>query len=291
MSHRRLHSTRMVKVGVLLALLIPVFSARPVQSLQLTGTFGVPNGLRMDEFPRSAIRIPLADRESLPGYHLKHIRLVDDLRSDVSYLLGEPDFCVVLGVLASAPCVFNSAFRNESPEFTEMWGASDFADQFFELGDGLGNPVCPLAASAVSLFLGKMQGSSAAESFGRDMLRAQTVNGLITLTLKGAIDRRRPDGSRYGYPSGHTSTAFTAAGVIHHHFGNVWAVPAYLTAAYIGLSRLQENKHYLSDVVGGAILGTYVAQKLTRKKDRGPGLGMSPFLTGRSFGAHLSVRF
>ncbi len=214
-----------------------------------------------------------------------------ELRDDISYLVGEPDFYAVVGALAIGPRVFDSAFKNESPELTEMWGASNFADQFFELGEGMGSAAFPLSASAICYSVGKVRHLSAAESFGRDLLCAQAINGLITVSLKGGINRKRPDGTCYSYPSGHTSTAFTSAGVIDHHFGHLWGLTAYSTATYVGLSRLQENKHYLTDVIAGAILGSYVAYKVTHKRGKTSDNGISPFLTDKMFGARLAVNF
>jgi membrane-associated phospholipid phosphatase len=187
------------------------------------------------------------------------------------------------------PPYLRFSFKNESPEFTETWGASNFADHFFELGEGMGSAAFPLSVSLISYSVGGIRRLSAAESFGRDLLRSQAINGLITVSMKGGINRRRPDGTRYSYPSGHTSTAFTSAGVIDHHFGHFWGLTAYSTATYVGLSRLQENKHYLTDVIAGAILGSYVAYKVTHKTGKASDHRISPFLTDRMFGARLTI--
>src|SRR5262249_34019131 len=70
---------------------------------------------------------------------------------------------------------------------------------------------------------------------------------------KHAVGRTRPDGSNnMSFPSGHTSNAFAMATVAEYHFGPKVGIPAYLAASLIGASRIQSNKHYLSDVVAGA---------------------------------------
>jgi membrane-associated phospholipid phosphatase len=291
MSSYLLHPTALVKVGLLLLSMILAAFVSPVKSSQSTWLFSTPHRARGDEVRRSAIGLLLADDRSKPGYRSKSVWLVDDLRNDMFYLFGEPDFCAVVGMLAICPRVFDSAFKNESPEFTEMWGVSYFADQFFEFGESMGSAVLPLSASVICYSIGKVRHLSTAESFGRDLLCAQAINGLLTLSLKGVINRTRPDGTHYGYPSGHTSTAFTSAGVIHHYFGTIWGLSAYLTATYVGLSRLQENKHYLTDVIAGAILGSYVAYKVTHKREKASGHSISPFLTDKMFGARLAINF
>lgn len=70
------------------------------------------------------------------------------------------------------------------------------------------------------------------------------------LAAGAPVRSRRP----YAFPSGHTSSAFAAAGVGVKHYGWKWGALAEAAALYVGLSRLQENKHYVSDVIGGAVL-------------------------------------
>jgi membrane-associated phospholipid phosphatase len=109
--------------------------------------------------------------------------------------------------------------------------------------------------------------------------------------VKVAVDRTRPDGTSFGYPSGHTSTAFATAGVITHYYGYKYGIAAYTLATYIGLSRIQANKHYLSDVVAGAVLGSYVSLKLTRKDNHNKSLSASPIVSGNTGGMLLTLRF
>jgi membrane-associated phospholipid phosphatase len=85
---------------------------------------------------------------------------------------------------------------------------------------------------------------------------------LLTITastqgLKLGISRERPDHSDdNSFPSGHTSTAFQGASFIHLRYGFFKGLPAYAAATFVGLSRVYADKHFLSDVVAGAALGT-----------------------------------
>ena len=99
-------------------------------------------------------------------------------------------------------------------------------------------------------------------------------NGLCTYGLKFILGRVRPDGSnRRSFPSGHTSSSFLAATIAHDLYGSKVSVPAYVLAGLTGLSRIHDNKHYLSDVIFGASLGIALgrgfsqdAQKKTLQK-------------------------
>jgi membrane-associated phospholipid phosphatase len=98
-----------------------------------------------------------------------------------------------------------------------------------------------------------------------DFAQALIVNGAYTGILKHAAQRTRPDGSdRLSFPSGHTSTAFSLAAVADHHYGWKVALPAYAAAAGIGLSRIESDRHHLSDVLAGATIGFLVGRTVAR---------------------------
>ena len=100
------------------------------------------------------------------------------------------------------------------------------------------------------------------------------ANGLCTYGIKFITGRIRPDGAnRRSFPSGHTSSSFLAATIADDLYGSKIGVPAYLLAGLTGLSRIHDNKHYLSDVIFGAGLGIALgkgfgndAQKKTLQK-------------------------
>ncbi len=90
------------------------------------------------------------------------------------------------------------------------------------------------------------------------MMKGQIVNlGMIYL-LKKTIGGRRPDGTAYSFPSGHTANAFAGATLVSMEYGqeHKWVPYAsYTLATGIGVMRMVNNKHYISDVLFGAGLG------------------------------------
>ena len=85
-------------------------------------------------------------------------------------------------------------------------------------------------------------------------LMASVVN-----TLKHTVHERRPDGSNSrSFPSGHTATAFMCATMLHKEYGHIspWiSIGGYTVATATGVSRILNNKHWISDVMVGAGIG------------------------------------
>jgi membrane-associated phospholipid phosphatase len=76
--------------------------------------------------------------------------------------------------------------------------------------------------------------------------------------LKKVIDNKRPDGTVMSFPSGHAANAFAGATIlsIEYQKNHPW-VPyvAYGVATGVGVMRVANNRHYISDVLFGAGLG------------------------------------
>jgi hypothetical protein len=91
--------------------------------------------------------------------------------------------------------------------------------------------------------------------------RKQYWRAAITTTvavhgMKNAIDKARPnEGDAKSFPSGHTASSFFGAGFIHDRYGPRWGVPAYVLAAYTGISRVNAEKHFMDDVISGMSIG------------------------------------
>ena len=83
--------------------------------------------------------------------------------------------------------------------------------------------------------------------------------GVIVSRTKVMTARERPDDSNnHSFPSGHTETAFVAAEFLHQEYKNqsVWiSVGGYTAATFVGIARVYNNKHWVSDVVAGAGTG------------------------------------
>lgn len=97
----------------------------------------------------------------------------------------------------------------------------------------------------------------ATDAFAAVMMAA-VVNG-----MKYSINRRRPDGGKASFPSGHTATAFTGATLLAHEYGcrSIWIpIAGYTFATATGVMRVLNNRHYVSDVLVGAAVGIITAE-------------------------------
>jgi membrane-associated phospholipid phosphatase len=134
----------------------------------------------------------------------------------------------------------------------------------FQPGKIIGYGATQFGAAAATMFWGRYFKQPKVVHLGTDLLRAQILTQLVTEGIKLSVRRERPDRSGgFSFPSGHASVTFATATVLERHLG--WhALPAYLVASYVAASRLHENRHFISDVVFGAAIGTVCGRTTTR---------------------------
>lgn len=136
-------------------------------------------------------------------------------------------------------------------------------DGFMAPGRVIGGAYTQMGAAFATYAIGRVSGSPRTASLGADLVRAQLLTQSLTMGIKYAADRTRPDGTALSFPSGHTSTSFATATVLQRHLGWKAGVPAYALAGYVAASRIQSQKHFLSDVALGAALGIVGGRTVT----------------------------
>lgn len=90
------------------------------------------------------------------------------------------------------------------------------------------------------------------------LIKGQLLNLGLLYILKNSLKEPRPDGTALAFPSGHTANVFAGATMLSIEYGQDYKwVPyaAYGVASTVGVMRIANNKHYLSDVLFGAGLG------------------------------------
>lgn len=93
------------------------------------------------------------------------------------------------------------------------------------------------------------------------MIKAEIIMTAITFPLKKFTAVTRPDGTqRNSFPSGHTAQAFAAATFMSKEYGHksIWySIGAYSVASSVGIMRVMNNRHWISDVLVGAGVGIF----------------------------------
>jgi membrane-associated phospholipid phosphatase len=142
---------------------------------------------------------------------------------------------------------------------------SDFADKFFKPGEVLGE-LGTLLGSAVTVYaVGRIKDQPKVSHVGMDLIQSLVISEGLTQLLKAATHRERPDGSGHNsFPSGHAADTFAFATALERHLGWKGAVPAYIFASYVAISRLPANRHWFSDAVFGSAVGIIAGRTVTR---------------------------
>jgi len=83
----------------------------------------------------------------------------------------------------------------------------------------------------------------------------------------GALRVLGPSLSKHSFPSGHAVTAFAAATSLFYIYRR-WAVPLFLAASAVALSRICVGVHFPLDIAAGAVLGVLTAMGLLLLIDR-----------------------
>lgn len=100
---------------------------------------------------------------------------------------------------------------------------------------------------------------------GLAQIETIAATGLSIEVIKRLSGRMRPDGSdRYSFPSAHTGYAFATATTLHQFYGPKIGVPAYALAVLTAVGRMQDNRHWLTDTLGGAAIGIAMGATLSK---------------------------
>jgi membrane-associated phospholipid phosphatase len=146
---------------------------------------------------------------------------------------------------------------------------SSVADTAFKPGKYVGSFPVLLGTSIATYVVGGIGDHPRAKHLGSDLIEATLLSEGITQGIKAIVRRDRPlrsDGTRapgFSFPSGHASVTFAAATVLQQHLGWKAAVPTYLVASYVAISRLHDNRHFASDVAAGATEGIIIGRSVT----------------------------
>ena len=175
----------------------------------------------------------------------------------------------------------------------DRWVIGSAQPKFAPLSDVLlvASLVLPVAAFSASSL--SQRSNSVPDIVFEDatvLLQTYAATLLLTTTLKLSVRRLRPFNydarfselrqdadSRLSFPSGHTSMAFASASFLstmmaQRYPGRGWSIGVsaggWVLASVVGVSRVVAGRHFPTDVVAGAALGTAVGMVIPRLHSR-----------------------
>lgn len=155
--------------------------------------------------------------------------------------------------------------------------------------------------------VGRIDGQRRVQDLGLHSVESILFAGMITGGIKALAGRARPyldiknpysfqlgrgfSGDDYrSFPSGHTSTAFAFASAVSRETQIWWphsrwyiGTVMYGGATLVGISRMYNNDHWASDVMGGAAIGTLLGLKVVKYNHSHPNNRIDRALLKRSY--------
>jgi membrane-associated phospholipid phosphatase len=133
----------------------------------------------------------------------------------------------------------------------------------FGVGETAGGARMQLFGALGTYALGRATRHNKIAAVGADLIQSQILAQSMTAAIKMSVNRTRPDGTQYSFPSGHSSVSFATATVLQRDLGWKVGIPAYGFATYVAASRIQDKRHFLSDVTFGAAIGIVAGRSVT----------------------------
>lgn len=233
-----------------------------------------------------------------------------NILSDTKYIFLSPlrwkakDWLKASLVLGTTGVFF--ALDDEIQEFIqdERNGTTDDIANIFE---PFGNGGLTFGGLVGFYLYGHFFENSKAERTALLAVESFAVTGIFTFALKFSTGRVRPQSAQdskewngpnlddVSFPSGHTSSAFSIATVLATEYKNVpWVPPvAYGLATLTGLSRLNDNKHWASDVFLGGALGYFIAKTVLKlhSNKKGRHYTIYPRISKKEVGLDFAMQF
>ena len=179
--------------------------------------------------------------------------LFGNLVEDVQHLPSKQNLYLTMigGGLAAAAHPVDQTFN------VRLRSHYDAVNTAFAPAKYFGDTPEQVALSLGAYAVGRIFDQPRTSHLGMDLLQAQILTEMLVQPLTFAAHRQRPDASNYqSFPSGHAAVTFAGATVLERHLGWRKSLLGYSIASYVAASRLHDNRHYLSDVVFGAAVGS-----------------------------------
>ncbi|HEY1075243.1 MAG TPA: phosphatase PAP2 family protein [Fontimonas sp.] len=120
-----------------------------------------------------------------------------------------------------------------------------------ELPGDIVTGLMPLAAYGLIKYKDDDEGEG---QFLRSVGFTLLINSSLRYALKDTDWSERPNGSPYGFPSGHAGFVVSNAAFLSERYGWKYGLPAYAASAYVMYVRVDTDHHRWRDVIAGGLL-------------------------------------
>lgn len=180
-----------------------------------------------------------------------------------------------------------AAHPSDSASLEEFQESARFRD-FVSPGNTYGSFAVQAGGAFGTYLIGRWSDHPRLAQVGLDVIRVQVVTQVWVQAVKLSVNRERPDGTPYSFPSGHVASSFATAGIVQREFGWKVGLPMYGLGTYVAAARVAQNHHYVSDVIFGAAVGLASAHSL-RISHGTHSLLVSPGVVGTGLGVNFSL--
>ena len=156
----------------------------------------------------------------------------------------------------------------EDPDGAARFLNKGIIDEFSDSGNIWGDIKVQAPLALVTWGLGGATDKPEIAELGYDLSRSLLLTYGTVSVLKIGIQRTRPNGDDYSFPSGHTAAAFSTAGVVSQRYGGWAGGVAIGLGVLTGMGRMEDMKHFASDVVAGATIGWIIGRNSVRNTAR-----------------------
>ncbi len=187
--------------------------------------------------------------------------LEDDIQTEEKEISFDTDIFLV-----GVPLLITSFLIDKPVKDFFQSNRTETLDDFFSAVENFGSPAI-FGLGIGSYLYGYFTKNEKLATTSQMAIESSVIAAAIVFPVKYIVGRKRPEDTDkvldFGFhdfdasfPSGHTALSFAFFGTFAKQYNDgIKPYIFYTIPTLVGISRIYKNKHWLSDVVGGAIVG------------------------------------
>ncbi|WP_290734853.1 phosphatase PAP2 family protein [Halobacteriovorax sp. JY17] len=229
----------------------------------------------------STILLLLSSLNSFSKDHAWYSDFISPVTTDAKY--------ITMGGLAATLMVYSNKSHRTYRKRDSLDQAKPFKD-YGIVGDIMGRGLLNATYAIGFLAHGYFAENDNSLRSGEHMAKASLYATSLVMVTKFLVSERRPGypDDDDSFPSGHAAGSFAFASVVAARHGWYWGGAAYSVASFISISRINDDFHYLHDVVAGATIGAAFGWGTYYNYKSGKPYFLAPILVDDGGGLNIS---